>query len=154
MNKVELRQRIKNIIKTKYSSKPIQVPIEPEYEEINKFPDIETALISLLTEEYNNFLASIDWVAPKPTTFRINLRNNHFFYLIAGDKSWIAEIEGKPYYLINISEKESAIKALSHVLRYMTVEDKEEEESTDSFESSSEDTDTTEEPEAGEEFSL
>jgi hypothetical protein len=152
MNKVELRSKIKQIIKTKYSSKQTSIPMEPEYEEVKKFPDVKDILIKLLTEEYNNFISSIDWVAPRPTTFRIRLRNNHFFYLIAGEKSWIAEIEGKPYYLINISEEDSAVKALANVLRYMTVEEKETDESTESTETDT--TDTDEEPESDEEFSL
>ena len=33
-------------------------------------------IIDLLTADFDPFLASIDWVAPRPTTFRINLKND------------------------------------------------------------------------------
>ena len=60
----------------------------------------------------------IDWVAPKPTTFRINLKNDFNFYLIFTQKSWIAQVEGKKYYLLNLPEEERAIEAIARILRY------------------------------------
>jgi hypothetical protein len=63
-------------------------------------------------------LSTIDWVSPKPTTFRINLKNDQNFYLIYGTRSWIAQIEGKKYYLKNLDEEEKATKAISEILRY------------------------------------
>lgn len=152
MNKIELRTKIKNLIKQKYTPQDIQIPREPEYEEVKKFPDLKVILTDLLSDEYNSFISSIDWVAPKPTTFRINLRNNHFFYLLVGEKSWIAEIEGKPYYLINISEKESASKSLANILRYIASEkETESDESTESYDG---DEESSKEPEIEDEFSL
>ena len=62
--------------------------------------------------------ASIDWVAPRPTTFRINLKNDFNFYLIFTKNSWIAQVEGKKYYLLNLPEEERAIDAIARVLRY------------------------------------
>ncbi len=74
-----------------------------DYEVINsKFPELKAVIVDLLTHEFDSFLASIDWVAPKPTTFRINLKNDQDFYLIYSRTSWIAQIEGKKYYLLNI----------------------------------------------------
>ena len=72
---------------------------------------------------FGNFLGSIDWVAPKPSTFRINLKNNQFFYLIYNGRSWIAEIEGKSYYLLNLPEEEQSIQAISRILRYGSPQD-------------------------------
>ena len=69
------------------------------------------------------FLSSIDWVSPKPTTFRINLKNDQNFYLIFGNRSWIAEIEGKSYYLANFPESGRASEAISRVLRYGSKEE-------------------------------
>jgi hypothetical protein len=80
-------------------------------------------LVDLLTNEYDNFLTSIDWVAPRPTTFRINLRNNQEFYLIYGTRSWIAQIEGKRYYLANLPEEERAAESIARILRYGTKEE-------------------------------
>ena len=63
-------------------------------------------------------MSSIDWVAPKPTTFRINLRNDQEFYLIWMGRSWIAQVEGKKYYLLNLPEEERAVEAIARILRY------------------------------------
>jgi len=89
-----------------------------EYDELTKFPELKRVLIDLLTTEFDSFLSSIDWVAPRPTTFRINLKNNQDFYLIYGKRSWIAQVEGKKYYLMNLPEEERAAEAISRILRY------------------------------------
>jgi hypothetical protein len=35
-----------------------------------------------------------------------------------GKRSWIAQIEGKKYYLLNLPEEERAAEAISRILRY------------------------------------
>ena len=89
-----------------------------EYDEFAKFPQLKKVIVDLLTHEFDNFISSIDWVAPKPTTFRINLKNDFNFYLIFTQKSWIAQVEGKKYYLLNLPEEERAIEAIARILRY------------------------------------
>ena len=89
-----------------------------EYDELTKFPELKSVIVDLLTYEFDNFIASIDWVAPKPTTFRINLKNDFNFYLIYTKTSWIAQVEGKKYYLLNLPEEERAIEAIARILRY------------------------------------
>jgi hypothetical protein len=71
-----------------------------------------------LGPQFDLFIASIDWVAPKPTTFRINLKNNENFYLVYTPRTFIAEIEGKKYYLLNLNEQENAENAIARMLRY------------------------------------
>ena len=75
-------------------------------------------IVDLLTDQYDNFLASIDWVAPRPTTFRMNLKNDQDFYLIYTRKSWICQVQGKKYYLQNLPEEERAVEAIARILRY------------------------------------
>jgi len=89
-----------------------------EYDEFAKFPELKKVIVDLLTHEFDNFVASIDWVAPKPTTFRINLKNDFNFYLIYTKRSWIAQVEGKKYYLLNLPEEERATDAIARLLRY------------------------------------
>ena len=72
----------------------------------------------MLTADFDSFLASIDWVAPRPTTFRINLKNGEDFYLIYNKRSWVAQVEGKKYYLLNLPEEERATEAIARILRY------------------------------------
>jgi hypothetical protein len=118
MTKEELRDRIKGlafeVIKDRKTSEIEAV----KYDELTKFPELKEIIVSLLTAEFGNFLASIDWVAPRPTTFRINLQNDESFYLIWMGRSWIAQIEGKKYYLLNLPEEERAAEAIARLLRY------------------------------------
>ena len=89
-----------------------------EYDELTKFPELKEIIVTLLTADFGPFLASIDWVAPRPTTFRINLKNDQEFYLVWMKRSWIAQIEGKKYYLLNLPEEERAVEAIARILRY------------------------------------
>jgi hypothetical protein len=115
----ELKSRIRELAKQVYASRKQDVlPGVVEYDELTKFPELKAVLVDLLTNEYDNFLASLDWVAPRPTTFRINLKNDQEFYLIYGTRSWIAQIEGKKYYLANLPEEERAAEAIARILRY------------------------------------
>jgi len=89
-----------------------------QYDELTKFPELKKVIVDLLTPEYDSFVASIDWVAPRPSTFRINLQNGQLFYLIYGKRSWIAQVEGKKYYLLNLPEEERAAMSIANILRY------------------------------------
>ena len=112
----ELKSRIRTLAKQVYLAKTV-TPLEAiEYDELTKFPELKQVLVDLMTPEFSNFLASIDWVAPRPTTFRINLKNDQEFYLLYGKRSWIAQIEGKKYYLLNLPEEERAAEAISRIL--------------------------------------
>ncbi len=132
MTKSELRQLIKNTLIAKYKKEPsTDVSQEPlEYDQLTKFPELKQVIVQLLTSNYDSFLASIDWVAPRPTMFRINLKNDHDFYLTWNERSWIAQIEGKKYYILNLPEEQRALEALSRLLMYGAKEKKEEVEET------------------------
>jgi len=114
----ELRDRIKSLVKQVYKAQKKADDAAVEYDELTKFPELKKVIIDLLSFEFDNFLASIDWVAPKPTTFRINLKNNQEFYLIWNGRSWIAQVEGKKYYLLNLPEEQHATEAIARILRY------------------------------------
>jgi hypothetical protein len=120
MTKAEFKERIKGlafeVIKDRKKAEIAAV----EYDELTKFPELKEIIITLLTADFDPFLAGIDWVAPRPTTFRINLKNDENFYLIWMGRSWIAQIEGKKYYLLNLPEEERAVEAIARILRYGT----------------------------------
>ena len=118
MTAAELREKIRMIIPTVVGNRKQADAAAVEYDELTKFPELKAVIVDLLTHEFDNFLASIDWVAPKPTTFRINLKNDQDFYLIYSRRSWIAQVEGKKYYLLNLPEEERATEAIARVLRY------------------------------------
>jgi len=123
MTREELQNRLRVLIKQVHSNRTITPEEAVQYDELTKFPELKKVLVDLLTPEYDSFLASIDWVAPRPTTFRINLKNNQNFYLIYGKRSWIAQIEGKKYYLLNLPEEERAAQSIANILRYGTKEE-------------------------------
>ena len=118
MTAAELREKIRLLVPTLVGNKKQAEAAAVEYDEFAKFPQLKKVIVDLLTHEFDAFIASIDWVAPKPTTFRINLKNDFNFYLIFTRSSWIAQVEGKKYYLLNLPEEERAIDAIARILRY------------------------------------
>ena len=118
MTKQELRAKIKVLAKRVYQDRISVEKAAVEYDELTKFPELKDVIVSLLGPQFDLFVASIDWVAPKPTTFRINLKNNENFYLVYTPRTFIAEIEGKKYYLLNLNEQENAENAIARMLRY------------------------------------
>ena len=127
-NKQELIDKIQTIAKRVYASKvkdstlgvtPDDVSFDEEtYPVLTKFPILKKVVTDLLTDQYEMFISDIQWVAPRPTTFKMVLANGQFFYLIYTERSWIAQVEGKKYYLLNINEEEQASESIARILRY------------------------------------
>jgi hypothetical protein len=131
MTKNELREKIKSIVKKVYSTSASTSAEEIDLDEpsivsldnvrfpvLAKFPTLRDTIIKLLTDQYDLFLSDIEWVAPRPTTFRIILANDQVFYLIYTDRTWIGKVEGKKYYLLNISEEQNCIESIARILSY------------------------------------
>jgi hypothetical protein len=126
MTKSELRDKIKTSVKKIWSSKQKSVDLDmPSSGDLSlddntlpilvKFPELKQVLIDLLTKNYNLFVEDVAWIAPRPTTFQIELKNNQLFYITHTDRSWIAQVEGKKYYLLNLDEEERAAEAIAPV---------------------------------------
>jgi hypothetical protein len=118
MTREDLVAKIRTLAKDVYKGRLKADVAAAEYDELTKFPELKKVIVDLLSPDFDYFLASIDWVAPRPTTFRINLKNDQNFYLIYGKRSWIAQVEGKKYYLLNLPEEERAAQSISNILRY------------------------------------
>ena len=118
MTKDELKDKIRSLTLKIYADKEEVEDKAVEYDELTKFPELKAVIVDLLSVQFDQFLDSIDWVAPRPTTFRINLRNGQNFLLIFTDRSWIAKVEGKKYYLLNLDEEERAAESVSRILSY------------------------------------
>ena len=125
MNKNELRDKIKSIVKQSYAEKQVDIDKGGEisldamkFPVLGKFPQLKKVIIDLLTNQYEVFMTDIQWVAPRPTTFRIVLGNMENFMLIYTERSWIAQVEGKKYYLLNLGEEQAAAEAISRLLAY------------------------------------
>ena len=117
MTKAELRQKIKTLAVTVMASKVKTDDAALAYDELVKFPALKDIIVDLLTDQFDSFIESIDWVAPRPTTFRINLLNGESFLLIFTERSWIAQVQGKKYYLLNLDEEERCAMAINRILR-------------------------------------
>ena len=80
---------------------------------LNKFPTLRHALIRLHSEDWEQFVQGIDWVSPKPTIFRIQLKNGQDYTLKWMGKDFEAEISGKKYYIGQIGDYQQALAKLS-----------------------------------------
>jgi hypothetical protein len=128
MNKQELKDKIKLMVKqvspfTKETSDVLPSSDDISLDDnkfpiLSKFPSLKEIIEILLTEQYEVFIKEIHWVAPRPTTFRVLLINDEDFYLIYSERTWIAQIEGKKYYLLDINDEERAVESISRVLAY------------------------------------
>jgi hypothetical protein len=118
MTASELRDRIKLLVKQVYQDKAKTDDAALAYDELVKFPELKAVIVNLMTTDFDKFLESVDWVAPRPSTFRVNLLNGENFVLFYDPRSWIAQVEGKKYYLLNLDEEEMASKAISRILTY------------------------------------
>jgi len=83
---------------------------------LGKFPTLKKSLVKLLTHEFDEFVEDVRWVAPKPTTFTIVLKNGQTFNMKWEGKDFDANIEGKNYYLGTVSTYQQAIDALNRIL--------------------------------------
>ena len=114
----KFKEKIKVLIKQIYKDRKVTDLEAVKYDELTKFPELKQIIVTLLTDQYDSFLGTIDWVAPRPTTFRMNLKNDQDFYLIYTRKSWICQVQGKKYYLMNLPEEERAVEAIAYILRF------------------------------------
>jgi hypothetical protein len=137
MAKQELEDKIRSLVKQTLTDKFIKktddvlqtqdVEVEEEtYPLLKQFPSLKEVIIDLLTKQYKDFIKDIWWVAPRPTTFKIILENDQYFYLIYGQRSWIAKVSGKKYYLNNINEEQNAARAIADLLMFGPAATKEE----------------------------
>jgi hypothetical protein len=132
MTKSELRDKIKKIITQIYNPQVLSIDTGNEisldalkFPVLGKFPELKKIIEDLLTDQYEIFLTDIQWVAPRPTTFRLILGNDESFYLIYTKRSWIAKVEGKKFYLLNLSEEEQAAESIARLLSYGNKEEEE-----------------------------
>jgi hypothetical protein len=162
MTKDDLRTRIKNVVKNIYSktdksttkidldsASPISLDTA-RFPVLVKFPTLLDTIVKLLTDQYDLFLKDIEWVAPRPTTFRIILANDQTFYLIYTDRTWIGKVEGKKYYLLNISEEQNCVESIARILAYGVKIEKPTEEGAPPMEAPAPETPAPKEPVAPE----
>jgi hypothetical protein len=158
MTASELKEKIKMLAKQVYtkdtpvnvdSPSEISLDVEETFPVLGKFPNLKKTIVDLFTKQYELFIEDIQWVAPRPTTFRILLANGESFLLHYTPRSWVATIEGKKYYLSNLGEEEQAAQSLARVLSY-GIKTEATPEGETAAETAEEPTETPEEPAAEE----
>lgn len=85
---------------------------------LGKFPSLKQAIESLLTNQYGEFVEEVLWVAPRPSTFRVELKNKQNFILKWTGKGFEAQIQGKRYYINKLADFEQALDKLNELLKY------------------------------------
>lgn len=85
---------------------------------LQRFPQLRQTLEKLLTMQFRLFVDDIQWVAPRPTTFKVILPNKQYFNLIWNTEDFLAKIAGKKYDMLVLQERERAVKSLAELLQY------------------------------------
>jgi hypothetical protein len=113
-----IRGRVRQILDKTDTAAYQGDPNSPMNVMLARFPELRQTLEKLLTFQFRLFVDDIQWVAPKPTTFKIILPNNQSFTLIWNTKDFLAKIAGMKYDMLTLQERERAVKAVSELLQY------------------------------------
>jgi len=109
-----VRQRLKKTDTAEYKGDPSS----PMNIMLARFPELRQTLEKLLTMQYRLFVNDIEWVAPKPTTFKVTLPNKQYFNLIWNTEDFLVKVSGMKYDMLTLQERERATKAISELLQY------------------------------------
>ena len=107
---------------------------------LGRFPTLKAAITKLQTDDFKEFVDSIDWISPRPTSFRINLKNGQDYILKWTGKTFEAQILGKRYLLSNIADYQQALDKLAILYREAPMKGAGEEEPADAADIGSADT--------------
>lgn len=110
------KERLRTILKEEISKKIITEGKLEIYMYLAKSKPLKEAVISLLSNQYINFIQDIFITAPIPTTFCVVLNNDNKFLLIYENKAFVAKISGKKYILDNSGDLTRARTSLSELL--------------------------------------
>jgi hypothetical protein len=95
---------------------------------VYRFPGLKKVMEDLMSPAFGRYVNSINIVAPKPTTFKVDLVNGQDFSIkYLGKGNFSTKIAGKQYNPINLSELERASQAIADILElnYAPAEGKE-----------------------------
>jgi len=115
---------------------------------VYRFPGLKKLMTNLMSPAFGRYVNNIDIVAPKPTTFKIDLTNNQDFTIkYLGKGKFNVKVAGKQYHPDNIGEEDRCSQAIADLLElnYSPAEGKEQPSSTPA-ETGGESTSTPAEP--------
>ena len=89
---------------------------DPTADILAKFPTLKKTLVHLMTPEFEEFVEKVGWMAPKPSTFKVEFKNGQDIQLKWMGKGFQATVEGKRYFLNNVSEYQQCLDKIGHML--------------------------------------
>jgi hypothetical protein len=95
---------------------------------VYRFPGLKDVMNNLMSPAFGRYVNSINVVAPKPTTFNVQLNNSQDFNIVyIGKGKFSVKIAGKKYNPHNLGELERASQGISELLQlnYAPAEGKE-----------------------------
>jgi hypothetical protein len=135
MSRLLLEKYIKVAVKKALKEQEIaQKKSEKSMYLIYRFPGLKKVLENLMSPSFGRYIASVDIVSPKPTTFKIELINSQIFYIYyLSEGEFMAKISGKKYYTNSLGDLDRASDAITALLElnYAPTEVKEEVAPTD-----------------------
>lgn len=97
---------------------PKETVLEDATDEIlGKFPTLKKAIIKLQTDQFKEFVESIDWISPRPSSFRVNIKNGQYYILKWTGTGFEAQILGKRYYIDKVDDYQQALDKLARLYR-------------------------------------
>jgi hypothetical protein len=117
----------KALLLEKYIKKAVRMALKEEEQQqkraekamyfIHRFPGLKKTLEELMSPAFGRYIADISLIAPKPTTFGIELINGQDFTAsYIGKGNFTVKVAGKKYNPINIGESERASQAITDLL--------------------------------------
>ena len=89
---------------------------DPTPEILAKFPTLKKTLVHLMTPDFEEFVEKIGWMSPKPSTFKVEFKNGQDIQLKWLGRGFQATVEGKRYFLNNVSEYQQCLDKIGHML--------------------------------------
>ena len=84
---------------------------------VYRFPGLKKVMEDLMSPAFARFVTNVSVIAPKPTTFMVEMINGEDFNVrYDGRKNFTVKIAGKRYNMQSLSELERAQQALADVL--------------------------------------
>lgn len=81
-----------------------------------KFPTLKKTIVHLMTPDFEEFVEKIGWMSPKPSTFKVEFKNGQDFILKWLGQGFEATVEGKRYFLNNVSEYQQCLDKIGYML--------------------------------------
>jgi len=96
---------------------------------VYRFPGLKKVLEDLMSPAFGRYISNVSIIAPKPTTFKVDLINSQSFTIYyLGKGEFMVKVAGRKYYPANLGELERASQGIATLLElnYAPAEIKEE----------------------------